>query len=120
LEKITLVIGASANETRYSYLCVQSLVRHKIPVLALGLREDSIENIVIHTGLPHFENVHTVTLYVGPSNQVAYYDYILHLKPERVIFNPGTENPDFEQKLTKAGIIVEEGCTLVMLQAGVF
>ncbi len=118
--KKTLVIGASTNETRYSFLCVQTLNNFHVPVVALGLRAGSIGDTQILTGKPNIDGIHTVSLYLGPSNQENYYEYILSLKPKRVIFNPGTENPDFEKALKNANIETEIGCTIVMLQSGVF
>lgn len=93
------------------------------PVAAIGLKAGKIDDVEIQTGLPKIgissgRSLDTVTLYVGPQNQPVYYDYILALKPKRVIFNPGTENPELESTLEKAGIEVVEGCTLVMLSIG--
>ena len=116
--KTTVVIGASENIERYSNRAVRQLIKHKIQVAAVGLKAGEIEGIKIQTGFPKIENVDTVTLYVGPQHQAQYYDYILSLKPERVIFNPGTENPEFEEKIKKAGIEILEACTLVMLSTG--
>ncbi|MBI4947689.1 MAG: CoA-binding protein [Bacteroidetes bacterium] len=118
--KLTLVIGASENTERYSNRAVKQLKKHNVPVAAIGLKAGEIEDIKIQTGFPIIENVDTVTLYVGPQNQPQYYDYILSLKPKRVIFNPGTENPEFEEKIKKVGIEIEEACTLVMLSTGVY
>lgn len=111
----TLVIGASENPQRYSYKAINSLVRHGHPVVAIGLREGEVAGVPIHKGMPVFDAIHTVTLYVNPTNQIPYQAYILDLKPERVIFNPGTENPEFMQQLAQAGIEVDPACTLVLL-----
>lgn len=116
--KKTLVIGASENPERYSNRAVRQLKQHNVPVEALGLKAGEIDGIKIQTGFPKIENIDTVTLYVGPQHQPQYYDYILNLKPERVIFNPGTENPEFEEKLKIAGIEILEACTLTMLSVG--
>ncbi len=116
--KTTVVIGASENTERYSYRVTRMLHRQKIPVVAIGLKTGEIDGVQIQTGLPKIENVDTVTLYVGPAHQPQYYDYVLNLNPERVIFNPGTENPEFEEKVRKAGIEVLQACTLTMLTVG--
>jgi hypothetical protein len=57
-------------------------------------------------------------MYVGVANQPEWYDYILKTKPKRIIFNPGTENPDLYKKAQKEGIECIEACTLVMLNTG--
>jgi predicted CoA-binding protein len=114
--KSTLVLGASLRETRYSNICVKALASSHFPVTAIGLREGLIEEIPVQTGLPELHNIHTVTLYLGPENQKFWYDYILKLYPARVVFNPGTENQEFENMLKNAGIEVIEDCTIMMIQ----
>ncbi len=116
----TLVIGASENPTRYSFMAVNRLLAAGHEVIAVGAKKGEIRNLEILTDLNGIDKVHTVTLYVNPVHQEAYYDFILKLKPERVIFNPGTENPDFEERLEKSGIEVVEACTLVLLSTGQF
>ena len=116
----TLVIGASLKPERYSHLAIKELVSRKFPVVAMGLREGTVAGIFIQKPLHPFEDIHTITLYIGQKNQPAYYDYILSMKPERVIFNPGTENDEFENRLSEAGINVIRGCTLVMLTNGTY
>mgnify|MGYP001158811786 FL=1 len=118
--KSTLVIGASLRESRFSNICVRTLAAGHFPVTALGLREGFIDNIPVQSGFPVLQGIHTITLYLGPQNQPIYYDYILSLKPERVIFNPGTENPEFQQTLAKAGIGFTEDCTIMMVEGDRF
>ena len=113
--KKTIVLGASTNPERYSYMATTRLKSAGFEVVPVGISEGEIEGIKILTGTPAIENVDTVTLYVGPKNQAAYFDYIIGLKPKRVIFNPGTENPDFYPLLKKNNIESVEACTLVML-----
>ena len=86
--KNTLVLGASRNPQRYSYLAMHRLKAHGHPVMAIGKREGSVNNIEIVTGTPPFKDVDTITLYLNPTNQKPYYDYILSLHPKRIIFNP--------------------------------
>lgn len=113
--KKTLVLGASINEARYSNRAIKSLVRERQPVCAIGLREGTVAGIEICTGKPLLENIHTITLYINPKRQPEYYDYLISLKPKRIIFNPGTENPEFYKLLKKNGIEVDPSCTLVLL-----
>ena len=120
MNKSTLVIGASLKESRYSNICVKTLVADRIPVTAIGIREGLINETLVQTGFPELQNIHTVTLYLGAENQHPFYNYILGLKPERVIFNPGTENPEFEDVLTQAGVKVTEDCTIMMVEGGRF
>ena len=120
MSKSTLVIGASLKESRYSNICVRTLVSGRFPVTAIGMREGFIDDIPVHTGFPEINDIHTVTLYLGPENQKSWYDYILKLSPERVVFNPGTENEEFEDMLSNAGIEVIESCTIVMVNSGRF
>lgn len=113
--KKTVVIGASENPERYSYKAIVALKKHNHPVIALGIKEGEINGTKIITGNPTINDVDTVTLYIGPKNQPAYFDYVLSLKPKRVLFNPGTENDEFENLLQKNGIETERACTLVLL-----
>jgi hypothetical protein len=118
MTKSTLVLGASLRDSRYSNICIKTLVAGHFPVTAIGLREGSIEGTLVTTGYPELTNIHTVSLYLGPENQRPWYEYILKLNPERVVFNPGTENEEFEGMLTAAGIEVTEDCTIMMVQGG--
>lgn len=118
MSKDTVVIGASDNEERYAYKATVSLKQHGHKVYPVGLRSGSIEGTEIFTDKPVIQNVDTVTLYVGPQNQDGWKDYIFSLKPKRIIFNPGTENPTFEAEVRAKGIEAVEACTLVMLSIG--
>ncbi len=118
--KKTLVIGASVNPERYSNKAINKLKKYGHPIVAIGNREGNINDIVISKELLPHEGIHSVTLYLSSKNQVNYLDYILSLKPQRVIFNPGTENPDFYSTLQKYDIAYEEACTLVMLSVGTY
>jgi predicted CoA-binding protein len=113
--KKTLVIGASENPDRYSYKAIKALVAHNHEVVAIGLREGQVAGVTFNAEKSNFSGIDTVTLYVGPQKQPDYYSYIIGLKPRRVIFNPGTENPEFISKLSTAGIYPEIACTLVLL-----
>lgn len=113
--KKTLVMGASTEPSRYAYKAIKMLQRFGHPVVALGKKEDNLDGVTIEKEKVAFNGVDTVTLYLNPMNQKPYYDYIVGLKPERVIFNPGTENPELYAILRQNGIDVEVACTLVML-----
>lgn len=116
--KKTLVLGATPNPARYAYLATMRLRQHGHEVVPVGIREGEIEGQEILTGTPLAEGVDTVTLYVGPERQPAYYDYIFSLHPRRIIFNPGTENAELAQLAKERNIETVEGCTLVMLSIG--
>ena len=113
--KKTLVLGASTNPARYSNLAINRLVGYGHQVVAVGLKKGVVAGVDIDDEKVPFEEIDTVTLYLNPQRQKAYYDYVLSLKPKRVIFNPGTENPEFYKILQKVNIEVEVACTLVLL-----
>jgi len=117
-KKTTLVLGASENPARYSYLAVKKLLANNKPVVALGRRKGRIGNVEIETEQKPYEDIDTITLYLNPTNQKPYYDYIISLKPRRIIFNPGTENEELITLAKQNGIITGEHCTLVMLSTG--
>lgn len=111
----TVVLGASTNPDRASYRATLSLARSGEIVIPVGIREGHIGNIPILTNQPDIEEVDTLTLYVGPRHQPGLYDYILSLQPRRIIFNPGTENPELFQMAEERGISAINACTLVMV-----
>ncbi len=116
--KKTVVLGASANPSRYSNLAVNRLAALQHPTVAIGRRNGKIGKVDIITEHPEEKDVDTITLYLNPQNQKPYYDYILSLNPRRIIFNPGTENDELEELAQKNGIKTMEACTLVMLSTG--
>jgi len=113
--KKTLVIGASFNESRYSNIAIHKLKAKNHFVEAIGLTKGTIANITVNKERILFENIDTISLYLSPENQEKMYDYVVNLKPNRVIFNPGTENKEFENILEQNGIKTEIACTLVLL-----
>ncbi|MBN1463274.1 MAG: CoA-binding protein [Paludibacteraceae bacterium] len=113
--KKTLLIGASEKPDRYAYKAINALVKNGHPVKALGIKPGNVAGVEFDTQKMIYPDIDTVTLYVGPSNQKDYYQYIQQLRPKRVVFNPGTENLELEEILSKQGIEVERACTLVLL-----
>ena len=116
--KKTLVIGASENSDRYSNKAIRSLLAHQHPVVAIGNSKGVVENIAFDKEKVMFEDIDTITLYLNPKNQETYLDYILSIKPKRIIFNPGTENQQLFNLAKANGIEPLEACTLVLLATG--
>ncbi|MEO1437984.1 MAG: CoA-binding protein [Bacteroidota bacterium] len=115
MSKKTLVIGASTKPQRYSNIATHRLLGSGHEVVLVGYREGQIGEHPIHKGTPHFDDVDTITLYLNPTRQQPFYDYFLSLKPKRIIFNPGTENPELIKLARENGIEPEVACTLVLL-----
>jgi predicted CoA-binding protein len=118
--KKTIVLGASTNPSRYSNMAVKKLLNFGHEVIPVGIKNGKIENLEIVPAIEVIQEVDTITLYLGPQNQPEYYDYVEAVNPKRVIFNPGTINIDFMERLRRKGIVVEDACTLVMLSAGTY
>jgi len=116
--KKTVVIGASENPGRYASIAINMLHKKGFDVVPVGLQKGTIFGFSILINQPVIENVHTVTLYIRPEIQKTQYDYILSLQPKRIIFNPGTENREFEKLAAEKGIETVVACTLVMLSTG--
>lgn len=114
----TLVLGASENPSRYSNMAILKLRNYKHNVVAIGRQAGKVNDVEIGTQPVKTDDIDTVTLYLNPDHQKPYYDYIVSLKPRRIIFNPGTENDELESIAAKAGIDTLEACTLVMLGTG--
>jgi len=119
--KKTLVIGASSKPGRVSREAVLKLREAGHEVFAIGAQEDKIGDVSIQTGHPFImDDLHTVSLYLNPNRQTDYYEYLLSLKPKRIIFNPGTENPVLERLAHENNIQTEQACTLVLLSLGAY
>lgn len=120
MSKKTVIIGATPNPSRYAYLAAGMLKEYNHEVVPVGTKKGEVfgNSILSIADRPQIKDVDTVTLYIGPHHQPEHYVYILSLKPKRVIFNPGTENPEFEELLEKSGTEAMEACTLVLLRSG--
>ncbi|MGJ8744724.1 CoA-binding protein [Polaribacter sp.] len=120
MKNVTLVIGASTNPNKYSNIAIKRLIDKDLKIVALGSRKGSVFGVSIDDQKKDYKNIDTVTLYLNPKRQVEYYDYIIGLKPRRVIFNPGAENIEFFKLLKENNIEAEDACTLVMLSTNEF
>jgi predicted CoA-binding protein len=122
MKKKTVIIGATPNPGRYAYLAANMLTEYKHEIVPMGIRDGEVAGnpILDIRKHPQVQDVHTVTLYIAPRHQPAWYDYILGLQPERIIFNPGTENEQFEKLAAEKGIEVIEACTMVLLRSNQF
>ena len=116
--KKTLVLGASANPSRYSYLAVNFLQSRGHEVIAIGRREGKVGQVQVETVARNIKDLDTITLYLNPANQKQYYEYLLSLHPKRIIFNPGAENEELSHMAREKGILTQEACTLVLLSTG--
>ncbi|MCK4920635.1 MAG: CoA-binding protein [Bacteroidales bacterium] len=116
--KKTLIPGASPNPARFSNKMVKSLLENGYEPIPLGLRKGDISGIEILTGKPGITDLHTISLYLGASRQIDYYDYFLSLKPKRIIFNPGTYNYELIELAEKNNIECVVNCALIMLSNG--
>lgn len=111
----TLVLGASTKPERYAYKAITQLRAKNCPVVAVGAKTGTVAGVEFKTSLEQLPPIHTVSMYLSPARQEMYYDKIIALQPQRVLFNPGTENPAFAQRLQNEGIAVENACNLVLL-----
>ncbi|WP_430615504.1 CoA-binding protein [Flavobacterium sp. JP2137] len=116
--KKSLVIGASLDPQRYSFKAIAMLLERENPVEAIGLEQGIVSGVHIHCTQPQFVGIDTINMYISRLSQADFYDYILLLNPKRVIFNPGTENPDLYYLLSANNIEYDEACTLIMLSRG--
>ena len=117
-QKKTLVLGASANPERYSHLAINKLRSKGHPVVGIGKLQVSVGDVAIETEKKPISDLDTVSVYLNPTHQKEYYDYVLSLHPKRIIFNPGAENDEFAKLAVEAGIKPVEACTLVLLSTG--
>jgi len=120
--KKTVIIGATPNKARYAYLAARMLKEYNHEIVPVGIKDGEVfgHEILDIFSKPKIDDVDTVTLYIGPHRQPEHMDYILGLKPKRIIFNPGTENDEFIRRAEDQGIEALEACTLVMLRSQQF
>lgn len=120
--KKTVIVGATPNQSRYAYLAAEMLTDHGHEIVPMGIKQGEVfgKTILDIRKKPPIDKVDTITLYIGPRHQPEWYNYLLSLNPKRIIFNPGTENPEFEKAAEAHNIETVEGCTLVMLRSGQF
>lgn len=117
-QKKALILGATTNPARYAYLAAHRLVAASHEIVNIGIKKGAVADVAIHPAGVVFTDIHTITLYIGPQRQPQYYDYIIKTNPKRIIFNPGTENPELEALARQQGIETVRACTLVLLSTG--
>ena len=113
--KKTLVFGASLKPNHYSNMAIRRLAEKGIETVGYGLVGGTVNGVQVTSNLEEIKSAHTLSLYMNPGRQQPFYEFFLRLHPKRVIFNPGTENPDLRARLESSGIETLEACTLVML-----
>lgn len=118
-DKLTLIVGATTNPSRYAYFAANRLANAGIDFIPIGIKKGEVfgREILDLRSKPALKGIHTITMYIGPAHQKEWMDYLIGLQPKRIIFNPGTENPDFFSAAKAAGIEVLPACTLVMLSS---
>ncbi|WP_462248182.1 CoA-binding protein [Ekhidna sp.] len=122
MSKKTAILGATPNSHRYAYFAADRLTAQDHEIVPIGIKNGSVfgKEILNLRDKPAVSDIHTVTMYIGPKNQAEWEEYILSLKPRRIIFNPGSENQNLAEKASSAGIEVMNACTLVMLSTKVY
>ncbi|MEJ5994576.1 CoA-binding protein [Pedobacter sp. Du54] len=114
----TLIIGASPDSSRYAYKAAHMLKRFGHDIVNVGIKKGEVAGVAIEKPEHIYNDIDTITLYIGVALQAQYHDYILETKPRRVIFNPGTENVELQALLQQHDIEPVEACTLVLLSTG--
>lgn len=120
--KKTLIVGATENPTRYAFIAASMFEERGMDFIPIGIKKGKVygRDILDLRQKPALQGIHTITLYIGPTNQEEWIDYLISLNPRRIIFNPGTENPVFFRKAQEEGIEALYACNLVMLSTGQF
>ncbi|WP_092793644.1 CoA-binding protein [Algoriphagus hitonicola] len=121
-DKKTLIVGATTNPSRYAHYAASMFAEREMDFVPIGIKKGKVfgREILDLKTKPELSDIHTITLYIGPQHQEEWMDYLLSLNPKRIIFNPGTENPEFFNKAKEKGVYVVPACTLVMLSTGQF
>ncbi len=116
-----VILGASPKPERYAYRAFQMLREYRHRPVPVNPAYDQILGERCYPRIRDVpEKIDTVTLYLGNARSHLLIDEIVAAKPDRIIMNPGAENPDLVRRARQNGIEVVEGCTLVMLRSGRF
>lgn len=120
--KRTLIVGATTNPSRYAYFAAKMFAERGLEFIPIGIKKGELfgREILDLRAKPELKEIHTISLYIGPNHQEEWMEYLIGLKPKRIIFNPGAENPDFFKRAKEAGIEVLPACNLVMLSTSQF
>lgn len=121
-KKHVLIVGASSNPSRYAYTAAKMFQERGFEFILIGIKKGEVlgQPIVDLKEKPDLKGIDTITLYIGAANQQEWIDYLLGLNPNRIIFNPGAENPEFAKQAKANGVNVLNACNLVMLSTGQF
>jgi predicted CoA-binding protein len=118
MKETVAILGASDDPSRFAFKAKKMLESYEHKTILVNPKLSSIDGETVYAKVSDIkESVDTLTMYVGAKISDTLIDDILKLHPKRVIFNPGSENLNLENKLKMADIEVVEDCTLVMLQA---
>ena len=117
MSKPTLVLGATNNPERYAWKAANMLLDYGHEVYPVGIKKGEVGGRNIERTFPS-EPIDTITLYLNPSHQQPWMEAILNSGARRIIFNPGTENPELMEAAAEAGMETLEACTLVLLRTG--
>ena len=122
MSKKTVIVGSTPRPYRYAHQAAVMLDEREIPFIPLGIQEGEVlgRDILNVYDKPQIEEVDSLTMYISAPRQKEWYDYLLSLKPKRIIFNPGSENYEFKKRAESEGVECLEACTLVMLSVGNF
>lgn len=119
-DKKTVILGASPEQSRYAYVAARMMHEQDIPFVPVGIKTGEVfgNKILDLKEKPSIDDVDTITMYISAKNQQEWYDYILSLKPRRIVFNPGTQNSELSALAKENQIATVSACSLVMLSSG--
>ena len=114
-----MIIGASPKPDRYANKAQRLLKDFGHTTVPINpIQEEILGDEVLKSPSDYQGDIDTVTLYVRPERLEPILEEVLSVQPKRVIFNPGTEDRQLQQRVRDAGIEATEACTLVLLNTG--
>lgn len=124
-KKTVLVIGASDKPDRYSNKAIVKLKASGYKPIGIHPMLRVAEGAPVYASLSEvpaedIADLHSVTMYVNPALSSKMLEELQALKPPRVIWNPGSENPEVQAQLEDSSIHNLEACTLVLLSTSQF
>lgn len=119
ISETIVLLGASFNPSCPGYMAGKFLHNKGFQLHAVAQKKGQLDGLDIHDASNPPDHADTISVFLNQGRQKNYYDYILNLHPKRIIFNPGTENPELIELATQRNIQIIKGCTIAMLMNGV-
>ncbi|OWY72119.1 CoA-binding protein [cyanobacterium TDX16] len=114
MAKTVVVLGASADRSKFSNKAVRAYVRQGWKVFPVNPKGGEIEGLAVYTSVDQIgERIDRVTLYLPPAVGVAALPAIAATKPEEFFVNPGAESDELVEQARALGLEPILACSII-------